>query len=68
VRERGVVGNGTVNAACHVMKYLKKIIVISSLISMVAGCYVETHSPRYARRDCGYGRYWDGDRCHHRHW
>lgn len=49
------------------MKYLKKLIAVTSLITMVSACYVETRAPRYARRDCAYGWYWDGYRCHRHH-
>jgi hypothetical protein len=42
------------------MEYLKKIIVVASLISMVGACYVEPRGPRYAHRGCGYGWHWDG--------
>jgi hypothetical protein len=50
-----------------VMKHLKKLIVVTSLIAMISGCYVEGRGPRYARRDCAYGWYWDGYRCHRYH-
>jgi hypothetical protein len=59
--------DGPVNAVLHSMKYLKKIILISSLISMLGGCFVETQRPRYARRMCAYGWYWDGYGCHRYH-
>jgi hypothetical protein len=49
------------------MKYLKRIIIIGSLISMFGGCLVEARGPRYARRSCAYGWYWDGYRCHRHH-
>jgi hypothetical protein len=49
------------------MKYLKKIIIISSLMSMLGACYVETRPVRYAHRTCAYGWYWDGYRCHRYH-
>jgi len=48
------------------MRYLKNLIVITSLISTVAGCYVERRGPRYAGRDCAHGWFWDGYRCHRR--
>ena len=65
--------HGTANAVLHVMKYLKKIMIVAGLMaglgSTVAGCYVERRGPRYAHRGCAYGYYWDGYRCHHaRHW
>src|ERR1051325_7870816 len=46
--------DGPVNAVLHSMKYLKKIILISSLMSTLGGCFVETQRPRYARRMCAY--------------
>ena len=49
------------------MKYLKRIIVVTSLISMVGACYVEQRGPRYAHRGCAYGWYWDGYHCHRSH-
>ncbi|HMG52386.1 MAG TPA: hypothetical protein VK601_02865, partial [Kofleriaceae bacterium] len=39
------------------MEYLKKIIVVASLISMVGACYIEPRGPRYAHRGCAYGWY-----------
>jgi len=54
------------------MRYLKRFVVITSLISMLGACYVERREPRYARytrRDCAYGWHWDGYRCHrYRRW
>jgi len=51
-----------------VMKYLKKAIIVGTLISALgsalAGCYVERRGPRYAHRVCAYGYYWDGYHCH----
>jgi hypothetical protein len=49
------------------MEYLKKIVVIGSLISMLGACYVQERRPRYAYRGCAYGWYWDGYRCHRHH-
>lgn len=46
------------------MKYLKNILLVGSLISMLGSCYVETQRPRYARRTCAYGWHWDGYHCH----
>jgi len=50
-----------------IMKYLKRIMVVGSLISMLGACYVERRGPRYAHRGCAYGYYWDGYRCHRHH-
>jgi hypothetical protein len=50
-----------------IMKYLKKLLVIASLVSTVGSCYVQTRGPRYARHDCAPGRYWNGHHCH-RNW
>jgi hypothetical protein len=50
------------------MKYIKKIILITSLISTIGACYVqERRGPRYAHRGCAYGWHWDGYRCHRNH-
>jgi len=50
------------------MKYLKKLIVVCSLISTIGACYVEARpAPRYAYRGCAYGWHWDGYRCHRNH-
>ena len=49
------------------MEYLKKIVLIASLISTIGACYVERRGPRYAQRGCGYGWHWDGYRCHRNH-
>jgi len=49
------------------MKYLKRIIVVTSLMSMLGACYVERRPARYAYRGCGYGWHWDGYRCHRNH-
>jgi hypothetical protein len=69
VRDAG----GTLNAALHDMKSIKKTIVAAVLTSVlgsaVASCYVERRGPRYAHRTCAYGYYWNGYRCHHvRRW
>jgi hypothetical protein len=62
------VERGTPAAALHVMKYLKKLIIVSSLISTIGACYVEARpAPRYAYRTCAYGWHWDGYRCHRNH-
>lgn len=55
------------------MKYLKKLIIVTSLISTIGACYVERRGPRYAHRGyargCAHGWHWDGYRCHrNRHW
>lgn len=50
-----------------IMKYLRNIILIGSLMSVLGGCYVESRGPRYAHRGCAYGYYWDGYRCHRNH-
>jgi hypothetical protein len=63
----GVDGAGPTNAALQGMKYLKNLILISTLASMIGGCYVETRRPRYARSTCDYGWHWDGYRCHRNH-
>jgi hypothetical protein len=50
------------------MKYLSKILLVGTLISTVAGCYVEERRPRYAHRyECGRGYHWDGDHCRRNH-
>ena len=50
-----------------IMKYLKKLLILASLTSMLGACYVvERPGPRYARYECRHGYYWNGYHCHRR--
>jgi hypothetical protein len=58
------------NAPLQGMRFLSKILLIGTLFSTVAGCYVqERRGPRYAHRyECARGWHWDGYHCRHRGW
>jgi hypothetical protein len=47
------------------MRYLQKLLITASLITMTSSCYVHHRRGYLARRSCDYGWHLDrdGDRC-----